>query len=214
MKRRQRTGKDYTGQTFGYLTALRRTSQHKTRGWLWEFRCVCGALVERKATVVAYLASKGAMPSCGCHRMETLKKDVTAAQRPGYTVWQNMKDRCMNPNSKSWHRYGGRGIKVCYRWRRSFERFWADMGPTYRAGLTLDRIDNDKGYSPENCRWATPKEQAHNRRSSHPVDFVSTGVMHGIHRDTLRWRWVNGRSMTSSTPDPERASWSEAVWVR
>lgn len=79
--------------------------------------------------------------------------------------------RCYDPTWHRFNRYGGRGIKVCDRWFNSFERFYDDMSPSYIKGLTLERIDNEKGYSPENCKWATMAENISNRFNSRPVEY-------------------------------------------
>lgn len=122
-------------------------------------RCECGT------TKVMYLASvlRPSTISCGCHnrRQHTIHG---LSQHPLYAVWSTMRARCSNPNHDSFEHYGGRGIRVCERWGRSFEAFYADMGPTWRPRLTLDRIDNDANYEPGNCHWATPKVQALNTR--------------------------------------------------
>lgn len=105
--------------------------------------------------------------SCGCYRREFSKAKATthaATDTAEYRIWAAMKRRCTNPNVKAWKDYGGRGIKVCERWRR-FENFLSDMGPR-PAGLTLDRINHDGHYEPWNCRWATYKEQANNTRGN------------------------------------------------
>lgn len=94
---------------------------------------------------------------------------------PAYYVWASMKDRCSNPNAKQYADYGGRGIKVCERWINSYENFYADMGPR-PPGYSIDRIDNNLGYEPDNCRWASKKTQQRNRR--HAVYVLIEGVRH------------------------------------
>jgi len=113
-----------------------------------------------------------------------------------YGVWKNMVRRCVNPKDAMYHLYGGRGIKVCERWRK-FEFFLADMGHPPK-GKTLDRIDNNGGYCQENCRWATPSEQAHNRRTTYIIEGKTIAEIAnsvGIHRGTIYNRIRRGWSV-------------------
>src|SRR5262245_5149175 len=112
--------------------------------------------------------------------------------------WKNMLSRCRNPNTNRYYIYGGRGIKVCQRWHK-FKNFAADMGSTYRPGLTLNRIDNDKGYSPSKCNWITPARQMRNTSSNVWVDtpagrmcLKDAAAWGGIRWLTLRNRIVSG----------------------
>ena len=115
---------------------------------------------------------------------------------PIYNSWSSMKDRCNNHNSQAYGNYGGRGISVCKEWNDSFENFlkWA-IESGYNEGMTLDRIDNNKGYSPENCRWATKFQQGRNKRNNHLITYngktqciAAWSEETGIRRDTLLYR--------------------------
>lgn len=155
---------DLTGQRFGRWTVVRLADEH-ARGAKWLCRCDCGT----ERAVRAHGLQSGNSKSCGCFSRETasaLLRKHGQAKTPEYRVWCGMVKRCADPNRKS---YGGRGITVCERWRfgegtrGGFECFRADTGPR-PYGLSIDRIDNDKGYSPDNSRWTTWRGQARNRR--------------------------------------------------
>ncbi len=153
-----------TGLKFGLLTVLGETQRDDRRRRVWKCRCDCGVTCD---VLGAYIRS-GDRRSCGClarhnnlqhgHAMKGDRSSVT------YYAWVNMRNRCERPTTPYYHRYGGRGIRVCERWG-TFANFLADTGEK-PPGMTLDRIDNDRGYEPGNVRWATPAEQAQKRRTS------------------------------------------------
>lgn len=189
--------KDITGLRVGYLTALRYHGSDGKKS-LWVVRCDCGAEKLMPASEMKKQAARGIVASCGCKRRESISTRRTQhgmSKHPAYAVWRGMCDRCRLPSHHAWHNYGARGITVCERWAASFAAFWADMGPTYRPGLTLDRIDNSAGYSPENCRWATYEQQANNTRMNRMVgDKTATQLAQelGVKRSTMYYRLAKG----------------------
>jgi hypothetical protein len=160
--------RDLTGKIFGKLTVVEfsRIEQERERERaIWVCQCSCG----RKIDVRGYNLESGNTRSCGCSRImfpSRLRHGFSRKgnRRPVYHSWQAMKSRCTNPKLKQYKDYGGRGITYCKRWE-TFENFRDDMFPTWKPGLTLDRIDNEKGYEKSNCRWATRYQQIHNRRT-------------------------------------------------
>lgn len=151
---------DITGHLFGRLTATHFCRVEKEKS-VWSFLCACGTEIEARVNDVR----SGNTKSCGCLNKERVLAAVTAhasSYTSTYNIWRQMRQRCSNKKHKSYAYYGGRGISVCTRWD-SFNNFFADMGER-PAGLTLERIDNSRGYGPDNCKWASWLEQAQNKR--------------------------------------------------
>lgn len=154
---------DLTGQRFGRLTVIEEAG--RVNGTVtWRCRCDCG----NESIVLGTNLRAGYSTSCGCY---TRERAATENTRHGgrhdrlYAIWTGMRQRCNNPNSQAYKDYGGRGITVCPEWDHNFAAFrdWA-LANGYRADLSIDRVDNNGGYRPDNCRWATWHEQRINQR--------------------------------------------------
>lgn len=156
---------DMRGERYGKLVCICPSSKNARSGKYWICICDCGNETE----VLRGNLLKGNTISCGCVQKESQRLNGLKSFKHGYTIlregtyitWEAMRGRCNNPNSDWYHRYGGRGIKICERWN-DFQNFLDDMGER-PEGKTIDRIDPDGDYKPSNCKWSTPKEQSNNK---------------------------------------------------
>lgn len=197
------------GQRFGKLVVEQSFSKNH-RGYSI-CRCDCG---NRFVTRNDGLKS-GETVSCGCYNRDRARRGDNRrthgqAGKPLYKSWQNMKNRCYNKKVRQYKDYGGRGITVCDEWRDSFAAFesWA-MSSGYKNGLTVDRIDNDGNYCPENCRWITKQEQQSNKRNNHTaqIDGVSRTLtewakIYGVRPSVVNWRVNNGWDIKQALETP------------
>ncbi len=151
------------------------------------------------------MENKRKRPDLALRNKQSAKHGMTNSRT--YSIWRGIHDRCVNPNSKDFHNYGGRGIKICDRWEHSFILFLEDMGEA-PAGMQIDRINNDDGYYKNNCRWTTVKEQANNRRTCIMVTFgnktqtvAQWAEETGLERKTLEYRirvgWSAEKALTT-----------------
>lgn len=211
--------KDLTGLTVGYLTVTRYEGSDGKKS-LWAALCTCGRTVVLPGAELVKQSRRGVTASCGCMRRATIGSKRTKhgmSKHPAFAVWRSMIDRCRLPSHAAWKNYGGRGIAVCDRWAESFTNFWADMGPSYQRGLTLERKDNSLGYSPENCAWSTHKAQANNTRHSRWLDtpagrmtVAQASAHYGVGYTTLLYRlaagWPLDRVLSTTSSTAGRAS--------
>ena len=204
---------DLVGMTFERLTVtayIGRIGESPRQFWLC--RCSCG----NELRVQSGNLKNGHTRSCGCLMREAASKaHRTHGQTDTrlYCIWEQMKVRCLNEKTSHFHRYGGRGIRICARWVSSFEAFLEDMGHP-PEGYSLDRIDTDGDYEPGNCRWASAKVQQRNRRNNSSVMFrgrlmtyAEMSEITGVGQGTIRRRIVeNGWTpeRAASTPSARR----------
>ncbi len=173
---------DLAGKRFGRLLVIRYNHTDKGNAF-WYVRCDCGNI----KTIIGKLLKNGESKSCGCLRVELATNASTKhgmANSPENVSWQNMLQRCHNPKNNSFGDYGGRGIRVCERWK-SFENFFADMGKR-PAGMTLERKDNGGDYEPGNCCWGSRKVQNNNKRNNVII------IHNGKSRNIAQWAKETG----------------------
>lgn len=187
---------DILGRRFGMLTAIEELPMEKKMR-KWRLQCDCGEVIDLLQKRFVYLDG---MKSCGC---STRKQEYHGKSHSSeYTVWKQMKFRCTNPNASGYENYGGRGIKVCAEWERSFTSFLRDVGPRPSMSHTLDRINNDKGYEPSNVRWADPKTQGRNTSTNRvvEVDGKRMSLAEAVEERGLRYNTVLYRILRGKTP--------------
>lgn len=170
------------GKRFGNLTVIERSSNTKHGATQWLCKCDCG----NEIVIPIYTLQRGVVHNCGCMKQKHHNITHGGSYTPLYNLWHQMIYRCEKPNNRAYKDYGGRGIHVCEEWH-DFETFknWADeTRPS--TDYTLDRIDNNKDYSPDNCKWSNKKEQANNRRSNVKLEYQ--GEVH----DLTEWSEILG----------------------
>ncbi len=201
--------KDIRGTRYGRLLVKEfDRSENSRRFWL----CVCDC--GKTKSIDGGSLKRGFTTSCGCFRSEASRARVLTHGMTGtaeFRIWTGMKDRTTNPKCEHYQIYGGRGVLVCPEWFDSFDKFFADMGPRPSARHSIDRVDPNKAYCKENCRWATGKEQCRNKRNNHLVEYLGEKLpiaawteRFGFRKNTIRNRLVAGWSIHDSMMTPEK----------
>jgi len=196
---------EMVGKKFGSMTVTSYAGRDNHKGHLVNVQCQCGLRAVKVCKDLRRTrGSRGCSHACSLSKQAVSIANTThgMTKHPAFAVWRSMIDRCRLPSHQAWKNYGGRGITVCPRWQQSFENFWEDMGETYQKGLTLDRTDNNKGYSPENCAWVSHRTNACNKRNTAISEALfKKAECLGIGRSTLYYRM-------------KIAKWPEDQWLR
>ena len=201
---------DIRGRRYGRLVVLERAANDKHQKAMWLCQCDCGnQIIVRGGTL-----RSGQQKSCGCYNKE-LQANFKGRYKHGgkdtrlYTIWKVMRQRCFNPHTTNYKNYGGRGITICEEWN-DFSRFreWA-LNNGYADNLSIDRINVDGNYEPQNCRWSTVVEQARNKRNTmmiyykgKPTSVRQVAEEVGIEYGTLRGRIIRGWSVDRAINTP------------
>lgn len=206
---------DLTGKRFHRLTVKSLHPEKLYGRTAWLCLCDCGKVL----TVTGNSLQKENTKSCGCLNLELIgarRRTHGKSKTPEYVSWCAMKHRCCNPKGSDYQAYGGRGIKVCKRWLHSFENFLADMGPKPTPAHELDRINNDRGYSPSNCRWVTRKKQCQNQRRWMRIKVGKLSLtpsgwaeLTGLRATTIISRLSRGWPARAAVMTPKLTTWNK-----
>lgn len=195
--------KDLSGKKINFFTVIKRT-ENQGKKPMWLCKCACGNIKAIRGDNL----KNGTIKSCGCYNKQLLidnKRAVKHGKRKTrlYCIWEHMKQRCYNKNNYEYYLYGGRNITICEEWRNSFTAFynWA-LANGYKEELSIDRINNNENYEPNNCRWATCETQANNRRTNHLIEY--NGEIHTI----AEWAKITGISERKIYDRYIRDNWS------
>lgn len=195
-----------TGHRYNRWTVLHESGKDNHGATFWTCRCDCGTTGRVRTTHLRLGVSK----SCGCLQREVAAKMKTTHglhRHPLYDVWNAIHRRISNPDDPGYKNWGGRGIQVCERWS-SLEAFIEDMGPSYRKGLSIDRIDNDGNYEPGNCHWTTSVVQQRNRRNNVLLTYLGKTLTVAewadiceikyatLHKRVTTYEWSTERALT------------------
>lgn len=183
------------------------------RARLGLYKCKCGKEFIAMCTCV----KTGNTKSCGCLNDERFRLMVTkhglSHKHPLYSIWQGIKSRCLNVNSKAYTRYGARGITICERWLYSFDLFYNDMLPLYKKDMQLDRIDNNKGYFKENCHWVTASKNCRNKNNNRIINYKGKNLTltdacekYNLNYERTRRRLIRGWSVNDAIEKPHRCA--------
>lgn len=170
------------GETIGKLTVVKKTKEKLNREFLWECKCECGEIVYRRGSDLRKHRGQGIVISC----QKCKRKTHGDSNSPEFKVWSGIIQRCYNPKQTEYEYYGARGIKMCDRWRKSYVNFLEDMGRKPYPNYSIDRIDVNGDYTPENCAWVSPVKQARNKR----VRFNSKSGVTGVSWCNTTNKWV------------------------
>lgn len=201
---------DLIGKKYGRLIVLNKEPSQKTRSTMWKCQCECGNIVVVRADSLKRKLTQ----SCGCLCKEKITKHNMCKTKL-YIAWDAMKQRCYNKNNKRYKHYGGRGIKICDEWldkENGFINFYNwSMQNEYADNLTIDRIDVNGNYEPDNCRWITNKEQQSNKTNNHFITYnnethtiTEWGKIYNINEGTICSRLQNGWNVERALTTPPR----------